>query len=154
MTSDLIILRYGTKGARKTVQAQAKRLPNCFRVAIDELSNIYKEELEIASPEGETRKLRHSWRVRRIGAGGKARNVVINLQWYLGLVKTGRSSIPKPGAPARTRPLVFMVRGKKVFAMSVKGVKPNPFARRAQRAARRRAHGVMRKVIVRTLRQR
>ena len=152
MAQDLLIIRYPTRGARQVVQRQARRLPNGLREGMDELSRIYKEELEGHSAEGETRRLKRGWRVRRIGAGGRARNIVYNTQKYLGLVLRGRGPIPQPSQPARTKPLVFRVKGATVFAMRVKGVAPNPFHRTAARAARRRTHGVMRKALVRTLR--
>lgn len=164
MPGELLTIRYPTKGARKAVERQAARLPSGYRAALEDLTNLYKQALIDATPEGKTQKLKRGWRVRRSGSGGVARNVIYNLQGKrLRFITAGTAphtirarhkikSGPRKGQPGYLR---FDGRGRDgvVFAREVHhpGTKPNPFHRAAIRRARTRASGVMRKAVVRTL---
>lgn len=164
LRTDLLVLRYPTKGAAKVLDRRAKRLPNGFRVALDALTDLHYQALVDATPEGETGQLRGGWRIRKSGRGGVARSVIGNvygarLRFVLGgtrahIIRAKHliASGPRKGQPGY---LLFRGRGgEDVFARQVHhpGTKPNPFHRTALRAARARASEQMRQVLVRTLR--
>lgn len=163
MATDFLVLRYPTKGARKVIERQARRLPSGFRQAMDALSDIHLEELKEATPEGETKKLKQGWRVRKSGAGGRARYVVYNTEGKrLGYVVKGtpahtiRATHTIKEGPRKGQQGYLKFRGKGggfVYRRAVRhpGTKPNPFHRTALARSRRRRAGAMHKIIVRTL---
>jgi hypothetical protein len=162
MAGELLVLRYPTRGARKVIDRQLQRLPRGYRAALEEVTNLYKQELTDATPEGKTKKLKRGWRVRRVGAGGVARNTIYNLQGRrLGDILKGtrahtiRSRHKIRSGPRKGQPgyLKFEGEGGTVFAREVHhpGTAPNPFHRAAIRRARTRSTGIMRKAVVEAL---
>ena len=160
---NFIVIRYPTKGARKVLDRQAARLPAGFRKGLDELTEMHKEELEAASPEGETKQLKEGWRVRKSGAGGRARNVIYNVSGHLGLVVKGtkphviRAKHVIAEGPRAGQLGYLRFRSKEggfafVHEVQHPGTAPNPFQRTAIARAQARAHGVMKQAVVRTLR--
>lgn len=148
----LISLHYPTKGARKVIEEQARRLPAGFGRAMDTAGKIYKEKLADYSPVGKGEKpgkLKAGWKVKRISSGGTASRNIYNTQRYLKWVLKGRPAIDQRGKPNAKR-LRFVVSGVVIYRWKVKKAEANPFHLRAAVAARReiniQLHGDMRNI--------
>ena len=134
----LISLRYPTRGARKVIDAQARRLPAGFGIAMDNAAEIYRQSLVAYTPVGvgeHPGRLRAGWRVRRVSAGGRASRHIYNTERYLKYVLAGRGAIDQRGRPNAKR-LRFVVSGIVFYRWRVGPAKANPFHLRAARAAR------------------
>ena len=141
---DFIKLRYPTRGARAVLSDQAQRLPYRWGIALDRVAAIHVEELEKRTPESHSGEPGHrgggakrGWRVRRVGRGATAARIVYNLRFYVDILRTGRSEIPKPGQRLQ-KPLHFWANGREYYRWHVKAVAPNRFVENARAAAKRR----------------
>jgi hypothetical protein len=159
-TGSIITLRYPTRGARKVIDAQARRLPRGFGQMLDAGAQIYIEELVLRTPVGERGEgdnrphARDSWRSRRSGSGGSASRQVVNLRGHIRFVIGGtrahviiaRHTIKKGPRKGQLGYLRFAGSGgDPVFRRKVyhPGNAANPFQQDAIKAGRARVRGSM-----------
>jgi hypothetical protein len=145
----LITLRYPTRGARKVIETQARRLPSGFGKALDQGAETYRQELIKRTPRGRgpnPGRLQAGWRVRRVGRGSRATRVVYNREKYLRYVLGGRGAIDQIASGRRywdaekkvwRGALRIPIGGRVLFRWRVGAAKANPFHVAAVRSARR-----------------
>jgi hypothetical protein len=138
----LLTLRYPTRGARKVLDTLAQRLPRYWGAALDQVAEIYKQELENATPIGRGPTggaMARSWHVRRVAAASRSRRIIYNTKKYLKIVLRGRRAIDQLSKPPEQRKkLRFVIDNQVLFRWRVRAARANPFHRRAYNKGRRR----------------